>query len=135
MNKLTKILVVGLTILATLALAGCGEEKKYNELKNQVLPQIKQLSDINADVPKTDFDKQLAEQMKEIDQKINKMQEYANSETKLNNDLIALKKEYQTVVEKRKSANANYEFLAKMNREVSKTMDASSLVFGAKKKK
>ena len=104
-------------------------------LKNQVLPQIKQLSDINSDVPKTDFDKQLAEQMKEIDQKINKMQEYANSETKLNNDLIALKKEYQTVVEKRKSANANYEFLAKMNREVSKTMDASSLVFGAKKKK
>ncbi len=86
MNKIMKMLALGLLIIVTLAASGCGEEKKYNELKNQVVamePQFLNAVDISA----KGLEKHNALK-KDIDGKMAEMKKLAASDTKLNNDFI-----------------------------------------------
>ncbi len=91
MGKLVKFLLMSIMVLATLAMAGCGEEKKYNEMKNALVPQI------NAAMKLTDKDVNVLEKKNaaawaDIKAKVAEMQKLATSDTKLNNDLLNFQK-------------------------------------------
>lgn len=112
MSKLIKILVVGLTILATLALAGCGEEKKYNEMKGQVVAMEAQLADTK-DLTDKGIQKHNAVK-KDIEAKLVEMKKLAVSDTKLNNDFIAYQKKITETDNAWQSTKASNETIKKM---------------------
>ena len=86
MNKIIRSLLVGVLILSTLVLVGCGEEKKYNELKNQIVAVEAQFQDFG-DTSAKGLEKHNALK-KDIDGKLAEMKKLAASDTKLNNDFI-----------------------------------------------
>ena len=86
MNKIIRSLLVGVLILSTLVLVGCGEEKKYNELKNQIVAVEAQFQDFG-DTSAKGLEKHNALK-KDIDGKLAEMKKLAASYTKLNNDFI-----------------------------------------------
>ena len=86
MNKIIRSLLAGVLILSTLALVGCGEEKKYNELKNQIVAVEAQFQDFG-DTSAKGLEKHNALK-KDIDGKLAEMKKLAASDTKLNNDFI-----------------------------------------------
>ena len=85
---------------ATLVVGGCGEEKKYNEAKNALIPMIDECDSIkfNSDsIPDMEEAmKQHKEKRAVIDQKLKEMEELAKSDAKLNNDYLEFKKQFET---------------------------------------
>lgn len=115
MKKLTNIFLLCMMVLSVILVSGCGNEEKYNTAKNEVLQLIETAKDSKIEKPdyiKSDdkkystqeyyqkrlayWDKRIEEyknNVKIIDEKLTKMEDLAKSDTKLNNDLISLKKE------------------------------------------
>ena len=91
----------GIVILlaATLVVGGCGEEKKYNEAKNALIPLMDECDNIkyNRDsIPEMEEAlKQHKEKRAVIDQKLKEMEELAKSDAKLNNDYLEFKKQFE----------------------------------------
>lgn len=91
----------GIVILlaATLAVGGCGEEKKYNEAKNALIPMIEECDSIKFDadsIPQMEEAlKQHEEKRAVIDQKLKELEELAKSDAKLNNDYLEFKKQFE----------------------------------------
>lgn len=102
-------------VCVTLLMAGCHEEEKYNTAKNDFLKVEQQWSKID---PAEKNVKKHDELGKQLDTKISEMQEIAKSETKLNNDLISLKKEYKNKNDMWNRAKAEDMAIKKMNAEV-----------------
>ena len=92
----------GIVILlaATLVVGGCGEEKKYNEAKNALIPMIDECDSIKFNTDSIPDMEEAMKQHKEkravIDQKLKEMEELAKSDAKLNNDYLEFKKQFET---------------------------------------
>lgn len=100
MKKWMKIAGVSLLIASTLAVGGCGEEKKYNEAKNKLQPLMEETINMpftsSKDVKQMEADMaKHAEKRAEVDKKIQELGEIAKSDAKLNNDYQAFKKEFE----------------------------------------
>lgn len=99
MKKWVKCVGVSVLIASTLAISGCNEEKKYNEIKNELQPLMKDCLTMDYDTKSKDgFEKSMAshdEKRAVIDKKLAEMEELAKSEVKMNNDFQAFKKEFE----------------------------------------
>jgi|GEM_PF-2409074 len=115
MNKIIRSLVAGLLILSTLALVGCGEEKKYNELKNQIVAMEPQFLDAK-DTSAKGVEKHNALK-KDIDGKLAEMKKLATSDTKLNNDFIRYQQRISEIDRAWKAAKANSDTIDKIEAE------------------
>ena len=115
MNKIIRSLVAGLLILSTLALVGCGEEKKYNELKNQIVAMEPQFLDAK-DTSAKGVEKHNALK-KDIDGKLAEMKKLATSDTKLNNDFIRYQQRISEIDIAWKAAKANSDTIDKIEAE------------------
>lgn len=79
--------------LVTFFIAGCGEQEKYNTTKNEFIQIQQEWESLKPSNKNVDKRNDLA---KKLDEKIAIMESLAKSETTLNNDLLAIKKEYKT---------------------------------------
>ena len=104
--KRMKILLLLVTAMCIMLLAGCGEQEKYNTTKNEVLtlmqqaesievPDLQPLTMEQANQAYEDAVKKHESVDKQIQDKLKLMEEYAVKETTLNNDLIVLKRNIQ----------------------------------------
>ena len=104
--KRMKILLLLVTAMCIMLLAGCGEQEKYNTTKNEVLtlmqqaesievPDLQPLTMEQANQAYEDAVKKHESVDKQIQDKLKLMEEYAGKETTLNNDLIVLKRNIQ----------------------------------------
>lgn len=121
MKKYVRILLVAMMSLMVLALAGCGEEDKYNQAKAEVLTMVEQVKTVNdrKDSPffSNDGDKNKAllrehgqeridilkgelqnrtDLYNKIDEKLKDMVGYAKGNGKLEADLAELKKKIES---------------------------------------
>ncbi len=113
MKNYIKPVLLGIMIMCVLIISGCGEEKKYNETKNEVVQMMQEANNIDYQKVKEkglytkeeyqqelDNINQAIEEHKQVEEKIyvklDEMAELSKSETKLNNDLLQLKKEFET---------------------------------------
>ena len=100
MNKWMKLAGVSFLIVSTLAVSGCGEEKKYNEAKAKLQPLMEETIDMpfksSKDVKAMqEYMDKHAEKRAEVDQKLKELGELAKSDAKLNNDYQRFKKEFE----------------------------------------
>ncbi len=130
MNRFAKIIIVGLMLLATLITAGCGEEKKYNELKNQVLPKIEGILNIKTDAGTGDeFTTLLNSKSKSIETHLAEMQRLAASDLKLNNDYLKVKSVYEKNLAMIKQNRKNYESMKQRKVNTREKMNYYTLGF------
>mgnify|MGYP001198586566 CR=1 FL=1 len=129
MKKFTQVLLVALLIITALAMAGCGEEEKYNKAKNAFLAAEQQLVKIDV----TDITKHDA-LVKDLDTQIAAMQKIAVSETKLNNDLIQVKQKYEHDKQVWKDMKAEHDTIKKMDEDL-KGQESGTFVNGFGKSK
>ena len=115
MNKIMKMLALGLLIIVTLAASGCGEEKKYNEIKNQIVAMEAQFLDAK-DTSAKGVEKHNALK-KDIDGKLAEMKKLAASDTKLNNDFIRYQQRINEIDRAWKAAKANSDTIDKIEAE------------------
>lgn len=100
MKKWMKIAGVSLLIASTLAVGGCGEEKKYNEAKNKLQPLMEETMNMpftsSKDINLMEADmKKHKEKRAEVDKKLQELGELAKSDVKLNNDYKAFKEDFE----------------------------------------
>lgn len=127
MGKLFKALLVVFMVLATLVITGCGEEKKYNELKNQVMPAIEQITKVDAKGSDEEYNKRLKSVTDPIDKNIAEMKKLAVSETKLNNDCLKVQAKYKDTLERQARGRAEIKAIEKMEKTVTKGISENSL--------
>ena len=121
MKKYIRILLVAMMSLMVLALAGCGEEDKYNKEKAEVLSLVEQVKQVNDRKESKYFSsnreendklhktyekervailegelKKRKELYSKIDKKLIDMAGYAKGDGKLEADLSSLKKEIES---------------------------------------
>lgn len=90
--KLNKILLVALMIVSILAIAGCGEEEKYNNAKKELIQITSTFKTIKAtDENQAKFE----EAYKKAEAKLAEMEKYSSSETKLTNDYLKSKEQLE----------------------------------------
>lgn len=90
--KLKKLLLVILMIVSVLAIAGCGEEEKYNTAKKelvQITDTFKTIKATDENIPKFE------EAYKKAETKLAEMEKYSKSDTKLTNDYLKAKEELE----------------------------------------
>lgn len=88
--NLKKILLVALMIISVLAIAGCGEEEKYNTAKKELV----QITDTFKTIKATDANKaKFEEAYKKAEAKLAEMEKYSKSDTKLTNDYLKAKED------------------------------------------
>ena len=75
--NLKKILLVALMIISVLAIAGCGEEEKYNTAKKELVQITDTFKTIKA--------------YKKAESKLAEMEKFSKSDTKLTNDYLQTK--------------------------------------------
>ena len=80
--NLKKILLVALMIISVLAIAGCGEEEKYNTAKKELVQITDTFKTIKATVE---------EAYKKAESKLAEMEKFSKSDTKLTNDYLQTK--------------------------------------------
>ena len=115
MKKRTRNMILTSLLVLSLAVAGCGEEEKYNKAKNALIPQIEKTWNLNYD--KKD---EAEAAWKKIDAQVKDMEKLAQSETKLNNDLLKIKKEIEIKKQKQQDSFKEAEALKKMHEEAAK---------------
>lgn len=115
MKKMTRNMILTSLLVLSLAVAGCGEEEKYNKAKNALIPQIEKTWNLNYD--KKD---EAEAAWKKIDAQVKDMEKLAQSETKLNNDLLKIKKEIEIKKQKQQDSFKEAEALKKMHEEAAK---------------
>ena len=115
MNKVVKIAGITAALAATLLLGGCNEEKKYNALKMEVVPEIEAALKIENEYrgPASNTEAKIAgyetaiekikEKEKEIFAKLEKMKELSKDDVNLSNDYLKVKMEAQKVTNKKLS--------------------------------
>ena len=96
MNKWMKLAGVSFLIVSTLAVSGCGEEKKYNEAKAKLQPLMEETIDMpfksSKDVKAMqEYMDKHAEKRAEVDQKLKELGELANLKKKMNGSGITTK--------------------------------------------
>lgn len=86
--NLKKILLVALMIISVLAIAGCGEEEKYNTAKKELV----QITDTFKTIKATDENKtKFEEAYKKAESKLAEMEKFSKSDTRLTNDYLQTK--------------------------------------------
>lgn len=113
MKKMLKLMVVMMMVIAAVLTAGCGEEEKYNKLKNEVLQYAKETYAINMEwqrpvnmryndpVHKQRTDEKIAKvkaRVPEYDKKMAELEKIAKKDSKLNNDFQQFKPETDRLV-------------------------------------
>ena len=110
MKKWSRTLLTGVLLVAVLAMAGCGEQEKYNKAKNEVVTMMQEAKTMKVTEPtnepkdsqayKDQYKENFADLQKKHDTaetkiqgKLTEMKEYAKKETALNNDLLQLRKQ------------------------------------------
>lgn len=89
---LKRILLVALMIFSVLAIAGCGEEEKYNTAKKELV----QITDTFKTIKATDENvAKFDEAYKKAEAKLAEMEKYSNSDSKLTNDYLKTKKDLE----------------------------------------
>ena len=109
MNKVVKIAGITAALAATLLLGGCNEEKKYNALKMEVVPEIEAALKIKNEYHgplgnraeyiaglETAIAKMEGKE-KEIFAKLEKMKELSKDDVNLSNDYLKVRMEAQKV--------------------------------------
>lgn len=121
MKKYVRILLVAMMSLMVLALAGCGEEDKYNQAKQEVTAIVEQAKNVNdwkdsqyfsSDKKKDELLvkehwrerttvlqgelKKREELFKQADEKLKDMAGYAKGDGKLEADLAEFKRNYES---------------------------------------
>ncbi len=88
--KLKKLLLIALMIISVLAIAGCGEEEKYNTAKKELV----QITDTFKTIKANDENKaKFEEAYKKAETKLAEMEKFSKSDTKLTNDYLKVKEE------------------------------------------
>ena len=94
MKKMFKLIVVMMMVIAAVMTTGCGEEEKYNKLKNEIIQYAEetQRSAPNYDKPVNlrNVDariKYLESRIPEYNKKIAEIEKIASKKVELNNDL------------------------------------------------
>ena len=88
--NLKKILLVILMIISVLAIAGCGEEEKYNTAKKELV----QITDTFKTIKANDENKaKFEEAYKKAEAKLSDMEKFSKSDNKLTNDYLKAKEE------------------------------------------
>lgn len=88
--NLKKILLVTLMIISVLAIAGCGEEEKYNTAKKELV----QITDTFKTIKANDENKaKFEEAYKKAEAKLADMEKFSKSDNKLTNDYLKAKEE------------------------------------------
>lgn len=88
-----KSIVLSLLLTFVLLVAGCGEEEKYNKMKNEVLQEAKVAGTISSKTP------EWKQKWTGISKKMKEMQKIAEKNTTLNNDWIMLDTRLQSMYE------------------------------------
>ncbi len=89
---LKRILLVALMIFSVLAIAGCGEEEKYNTAKKELV----QITDTFKTIKATDENvAKFDEAYKKAEAKLAEMEKYSNSDSKLTNDYLKTKNDLE----------------------------------------
>lgn len=89
---LKRILLVALMIFSVLAIAGCGEEEKYNTAKKELV----QITDTFKTIKATDENvAKFDEAYKKAEAKLAEMEKYSNSDSKLTDDYLKTKKDLE----------------------------------------
>lgn len=89
---LKRILLVALMIFSVLAIAGCGEEEKYNTAKKELV----QITDTFKTIKATDENVvKFEEAYKKAEAKLAEMEKYSNSDSKLTNDYLKTKNDLE----------------------------------------
>lgn len=112
MKKMTRNMILTSLLVLSLAVAGCGEEEKYNKAKNALIPQIEKTWNLNYD--KKD---EAEAAWKKIDAQVKDMEKLAQSDTKLNNDLLRIKKDIQIKKQKQQDSFKEAEAIQKIHEE------------------
>ena len=88
--NLKKILLITLMIISVLAIAGCGEEEKYNTAKKELV----QITDTFKTIKANDENKaKFEEAYKKAEAKLADMEKLSKSDNKLTNDYLKAKEE------------------------------------------
>ncbi len=104
MNKMVKFAGIMAALAATLLLGGCNEEKKYNALKMEVVPEIEEALKIsghsiplgNREAYISDLENTVLEiegKEKNVFSKLNQMKELSKDDVNLSNDYLKVKRE------------------------------------------
>lgn len=117
MSKILKIFFISMMIFSTIIIAGCGEEKKYNNFKNEFIKIQQEWESVEPTNENVDKHNEIA---KKLDEKISEMEKVSKSEMKLNNDLLDLKKKYKGKSDVWESQLREKNALDKMHKEVTK---------------
>ena len=123
MDKLSKAarVVLALTmVVAIFLVSGCGEEAKYNQLKNSFVKEMK-VYDKMYSGSTSDF-QAIAVKEKEMDKALADMYEITAKEIKLNNDRILLEREWNWKKEMTANRIAETRAIKKMQRETKRRM-------------
>lgn len=109
MNRMVKIAGITAALAATLLLGGCNEEKKYNALKMEVVPEIEAALNIeneyhgplgNSEAVITGYETAIAkieEKEQSIQKKLTEMEKLSKDDVNLSNDYLRVKKEAEKV--------------------------------------
>lgn len=117
--NLKKILLVALMIISVLAIAGCGEEEKYNTAKKELV----QITDTFKTIKATDANKaKFEEAYKKAEAKLAEMEKLSKSDTKLTNDYLKAKEDLKQKKDLWNTFLANEHELQKARANQFKTM-------------
>lgn len=119
--NLKKVLMVVFMVICVLAVAGCGEEEKYNNAKKELVTITENYTFKNFKA--TEADKAVFEEAyKKAEAKLAEMEKYSSSETKLTNDYLQAKQNLERGKDNWNMRLAEYKEFQKAKANSNKTM-------------
>ena len=125
MNNFKTALVV-LLVASTLLVAGCGEEAKYNQAKSEYVKAY-QAWDQQYYIPNLKDENEIFAKAETLKRQLQAMEEFSRSDSRLNNDRLALEKQLLERIKVKESQLAEDKALQKLHTR--KTYSAVDMKF------